>query len=282
MPKPISDLSKFKDITATESKHLIDAGLTMRQMVWVAAQEGEGEGLTTLVKKTSIDKGRLIAWLAEDALYEAKDLSVPEDKLLSRVIKQALSTLGRRWLDVLVVVAVTLLIVLAYRSATARHPYSMRVVVAKPGGLPALRAITMDDVRMDMAKTSDGKFAKLEDVIGRFSTEPVQQGEALRNEQLQFDPGLLAELNCRLLLQIQLKSGVPRFDSKLPHRVWLLLAPRLDAKPMEPVLLKDVFLLTVIRDGESTRASIAVRPDQLRQIGALASADDVFMVYPPS
>jgi hypothetical protein len=104
----------------------------------------------------------------------------------------------------------------------------------------------------------------------------------LRNEQLQSDPGLLAELSCRSLLQIQLKSGVPSSDSRLPRRVWLLVAPRLDAKAAQPAVLKDVFLLTVVREGDSTRASIAVRPDQLRQLGALIGSADVFVVYSPS
>jgi hypothetical protein len=135
---------------------------------------------------------------------------------------------------------------------------------------------------MEKVNTLDGSFAKLEDTIGEFSTEPIQQGKVLRNEQLRSDSGLLAELSCRSLLQIQLKSGVPSSDSKLPHRVWLVVAPRLDAKASQPAVLKDVFLLTVTREGESTRVSIAVRPDQLKQLGALIGSADVFVVYPPS
>jgi hypothetical protein len=281
MPLPASDISKFKNITAAESKLLSDAGFTTRKMVWAAAQKEDGGGIIALAKKTKIDSARIIAWLAEDALVDAKHLFVPEDKVLSRVTKRALSNLGRHWLDILVAVAVTLLFLLAYRAATTSQ-YSMRVVVAKHGGLPAFRAITRNDVSMERTNTLDDSFAKLEDTIGKFSTEPIQQGKVLRNEQLQSDPGLLAELSCRSLLQIQLKSAVPSSDSRLPRRVWLVVAPRLDAKASQPAVLKDVLLLTVIREGESIRASIAVRPDQLTQLAALIGSADVFVVYPPS
>jgi hypothetical protein len=280
MPLPVSDISKFKNITAAESKLLSDAGLTTRHMVWAAAQKEDGGGIIALAKRTNIDSARLIAWLAEDALDDAKYLSAPEDKVLSRVTKRALSNLGHRWLDILVAVAVTLLVLLAYRAATARQ-YSMRVVVAKHGGLPAFRAITRNDVSMERTNTVDGSFAKLEDTIGKFSTEPIQQGKVLRNEQLQSDPGLLAELSCRSLLQIQLKSSLPSSDSKLPHRVWLVVARRLDVKAAQPAVLKDVFLLTVIREGEATRASIAVRPNQLQQLSTIIGSADIFVVYPP-
>jgi hypothetical protein len=161
MPLPASDISKFKNITAAESTLLSDAGLTTRQMVWAAAQKEDGGGIIALAKKTNIDSARLIAWLAEDALDDAKYLSVPEDKVLSRVTKRALSNLGHHWLDILVAVAVTLLVLLAYRAATARQSYSMRVVVAKHGGLPAFRAITRNDVSMERTNTLDGSFAKL-------------------------------------------------------------------------------------------------------------------------
>jgi hypothetical protein len=279
MPLPASDISKFKNITAAESKLLGDAGLTTRQMVWAAAQEEDGGGIIALAKKTNIDSVRLITWLAEDALDDAKYLFAPEDKVLSRFTKRALSNLGRHWLDILVAVAVALLVLLACRATTARH-YTMRVVVAKHGGLPSFRAITRNDVSMERTNTLDGSFAKLEDTIGKFSTEPIQQGKVLRNEQLQSDPGLLAELSCRSLLQIQLKSSLPSSDSKLPHRVWLVVARRLDVKAAQPAVLKDVFLLTAIREGEATRASIAVRPDQLQQLSTLIGSD-VFVVYPP-
>lgn len=280
MPQPVSDVSKFKDITATEVSQLSDAGLITRELVWAAVEKEGGSGISAIVEKTGIGKARLAAWLVEDALDEAKYLSMAQDKVSSRVIRGALASLGRHWLDISVAVGIVLLGFLAYRAASAQQAYSIRVVVTKSGGLPAFQAVTRDDVSMQKGKVSAGTFTKLEDVLGRFSTEPISQGTVVRAECLRSDPGLLAELSRRLVLQITIKSSLPSPDSKIPHRVWLLAAPRLDAKVTQPQVLKDVFLLAVVRDGDSTRASIAVLPDQLMQLGALIGSADVFVVYP--
>ena len=277
----MSDISTLKNIRPDEVAKLRDANITTREQLWDVVDEKRELGIAEIVLNAGISKDRLIELLEADALDEAQNLGVPQEKTLRRFLGLAFSGLRRHWLDVAVLVTFLVVLVLVVHAVRGhRAGYSTQVVLTAPGGLPAYHAITRNDVTLRQTRSVAGSLGKVEDAIGRYAIAPIAEGTALRAEQLKSDPALLAELNGRSILQLSVRVGGPEPELKPPLRVSLLLAPRSDAKGIQPAVLKDVLLLATGREGDSTWASVALLPDQLAALGSLLGSADVFVVRP--
>ena len=91
---------------------------------------------------------------------------------------------------------------------------------------------------------------------------------------------MLADLNGRSIVQIPVKAGVSDPAPWPTRRVFLLVAPRPDAKATQPVVIKNVLLLAIRREGDSAWATVALLPDQLTALGSLLGSADIFVVWP--
>lgn len=196
-------------------------------------------------------------------------------------MRVAFSWLGRRWLDASAFVAVVVLLgLLVHVVRVHRAAYSTQVVVSRSGGLPAFHAIAKSEVTLSRTQTVAGSFAKVEDTLGKYTPAPIAAGTVLTADSLEADPSLLADLNGRSILKIPLKAGVSDPDPRPSRCVSLLVTPRPDAKTTQPVVIKNVVLLGIRHDGDSTLASVALLPDQLTAIGSLLGSANVFVVWP--
>jgi len=275
----MSDVSTLKNITPDEVKKFRAAMFGTREQIWTIVDNKLEVGIGDIAKGTGISEDRLVELLEADALDEAENLGVPRQKSLQRFAGLALSWFRRHWFDATVLGAfLALLFLVLHAVCVHRAEYSMQVVLTTSGGLPAFHAITKNEVTLRRTRRIVGSFGKVEDTIGTYPTAPIAEGAVLRSEQLKSDPALLADLTRRSLLQVPVKSSAPEATMKLPLHVFLLLSPRADANAAQAAVLKDVILLAIRRDGDSSWASVAVLPDQLAVLSSLLGSADVFVV----
>jgi hypothetical protein len=244
-------MSKRTGETAVEERALCQAGVEKSALLWDCVERiGFGE----LAVKTAISRDRLAEFLLLVDPIDPKDLSL--------------------WRRYGLAVLPPAVLVAALLASVAIGP--RQVVVSAPGGLSALHLVQRQDVEVRRGRSVADAFRSADEVIGRFTLDPLSSGEPLRDSDL--SPPPRATLVGRRVLALPVDPaalGPLRRNS----RIGLLLAPRgsVPGVSQPGALLPDVSVLAVRRDAPAT-ILVAVHPQDLATLGRYLSSSTVLPV----
>jgi hypothetical protein len=240
----------FLDLPYSESAALLRAGIHDEKQLW---QSVETDGVAKLAAATGLDIQRLLEILA------AAQPADPERESLLR----------RRWPEALLA-ALALLVAFSWLQARSAR----QVVVAAPGGLPALHLVQGTDIAVRRGPKRAGTFASESEVVGRLTVETVAAGEALREEQVGPSPAnpLPGRRVVSLAVRAEALGAVARGS-----RIDLLLSPRRAQADSAPAVVRDVLVLAVQREAPSSLL-VAVRERDLPELGRFLGTSEVLVV----
>jgi hypothetical protein len=180
----------------------------------------------------------------------------------------------------LVLIALLLLgvILIAYRGVTARMSFAPRVVVKAESKLTPFRNIDPADLVLEKGMPSKGTFSSVEQFAGRYPSETLAGGKPVTETKL-LSKELSGEIGKRHLLALPVEQGTAVQETKTPATVWLLL-PSNDEKIPTAVLVKDVLLLAVRRNGGRLTATIAVTEQGLTEIKNCVGRTEAIVIQP--
>jgi hypothetical protein len=182
---------------------------------------------------------------------------------------------GELTLFILLVLAVSLMV---YRGVSTGQSFTPRLTVKVGSKLTPYRKIDPNDLSLEKAMPSKGTFSSVDQVAGRYPSEVVTGGKPVTEAQL-LSKELSDEIGKRYILALPAEQGTAGREIKTPAAVWLLL-PSPDEKAPAAVLVKDVLLLAVRRDGERVTATIAVTEQGLNEIKNCVGRTKAIVIQP--
>lgn len=246
-------------------------------------------GITTVAAKAAVDQQLLYALLIADSLGDSRHRveegpfklrSIP--KRLWLALKRLWYTRERHWLEALLGVATLLLVALAIRAGYVNPRMTEQVVVNPSTRLLAFQSIRANDVLLKRVPQEQGAFTSVEKVIGRYPLRSVASGATLHEEQLVTEE-LSDAMRDRRVLSIPVNTRALSSSLAPPAHVWLLLSTRATGENVpQPVLLKDVILLTINRQGDTASIEVAVTEECLKAMEPLLGASETFVLQPVS
>jgi hypothetical protein len=182
------------------------------------------------------------------------------------------------WLEAVLGVSTLLLVILTLRAGLIRYAMTDQVAVKSGVHLSPLRSIRAEDVLLKLASGERSAITSPAQVIGRYPVETIEPGTILRDEHLMAEE-MSRAMNGRLVLSVPVNSKSLSPTLKPPVRVWLLLSPRASGeKGPQPLLVKDVILISINQRGETSSVGLAIKEDDLKSIEALLGLADVFVL----
>jgi hypothetical protein len=255
--------------------------------LWSCVGENFEKGISKVSAKAAVDQQLLYALLIADSLGDSRHrvegepfrlLSIPKRLWLS--LKRFWYARERHWLEAALGMATLLLVALSIRAGYANPRITEQVVVKPSARLLAFQSIRAEDVMLKGLPKEDGAYASLDKVVGRYPLRAVAPGTTLLEEQLVAED-VTGAMSGRRILSIPVNPRTLSSTVTPPAHVWLLLSPRTTGeKEPQPVLLKDVILLSINKQGDGASIEVAVTDDCLKMMEPLLGGAEAFVLQP--
>jgi hypothetical protein len=170
------------------------------------------------------------------------------------------------------------IVLIVYRGVTAGTSFAPRVVVKAGSKLTPFRNIDPADLTLEEGMPTKGTFSSVEQFAGRYPSETLAEGKPVTETKL-LSKELSSEVGKRHLLALPVEQGTAVQEIKTPATVWLLL-PSHDEKIPTAVLVKDVLLLAVRRNGGGMTATIAVTEQGLTEMKNCIGRIEAIIIQP--
>jgi hypothetical protein len=264
----MTSIAKLKGIASQEAERLKGQGIKSIDDLWERIGQDPDHGIEALAAQAGIDDDRLTDLLAEQAVHESRP-----------GIGTWLERHMLEWALIAAFLALVLSAVLSRSMTTDAAPKEL--VVASEVGLSAFHLIGAGDVRLVEGPAEPGTFTSSKDVEGRYSFQAIPAGVPLRSEQLSAVRLSPQDLDGRQILTMPIAKATLSATAVAGGRVSLLVSPRDGSETsLQPLLLDDVILLAVERDGDATSVVVAINADEIAALAALLGRSEIFVLQP--
>jgi hypothetical protein len=283
----MSDIKKLQGVSQSDATRLETIGIETLDDLWRCVGVNFDEGVSKVATRAGVATELLYSLLIASSFgeirwaVEGQPFSLRRaPKLIWIHVSRFWRTRGRRWVETILAVATLLLVGLAIRSGYARREMADQVVVASASSLSPFELVSEKNVVVQHTPKEQKSFTAVNDVVGRYSLRNLATGTTLKDEHL-LAKNLSADLARRQVLSIPVNRKTLNLGLNPPGYVWLMLSPRTPTeKSPQPVLLKDVLLLSVNLQAETSSIEVALREDGLNAIRFLLGASEVFVLKP--
>jgi hypothetical protein len=194
-------------------------------------------------------------------------------------VRSLLAATNRRKSELALITLFLLAVVLiAYRGVTAGTSFTPRVMVKAGSKLTPFSNIDPADLTLEKGMPTKGAFSSVEQFAGRYPSETLEGGKPVTESKL-LSKELSGEIGKRQLLSLPVEQGTAVQEIKTPATVWLLL-PSHDEKIPTAVLVTDVLLLAVRRNGGRMTATIAVTEQGLTEMKDRVGRTEAIIIRP--
>jgi hypothetical protein len=239
-----------------QTEALEQAGITTDEELWRSMA-----GDSAFPEKVFLDDPAAAARLFDRLADEARKTGE----------KASASPLRAHFPDVFVLVLLMLAIYGFFRDRTGVN----QVVVAATRGIPAFHPISPVDLTVLPKPLQAGAVLRKEEVIGRYSSTSLGQGDVILRETLS-GPILHGELAGRRILQIKALPSTPASSLKTPVIISLIASPR--RNPSAGIVFPDVILLAVSVQPDGGLAAVIAVPADDEALFAPLIGDSDFVI----
>lgn len=283
----MGDIKDFQGVSPSDAANLKAIGIETLDDLWRCVGVDFDKGISEVAAKAPVAPALLYSLLIAASFGEVRRAVEGQPVSLRRIPKllwvyasRFWRSRGRRWVETLLAVSTLLLAVLAIRSGYVSPETADQVVVSPASSLAPFQLINAENVVLQRVPKEQKSFAAVNDVVGRYSLRNLTVGTTLKDEHL-LARNLSAEMANRQVLSIPVNRKALSPGLNPPGHVWLLLSPRAPTeKSPQPVLLKDVLLLSIDLQTETSSVSVAVTEDGLNAMRILLGASEVFVSKP--
>lgn len=257
--------------------------------LWRCVGVNFDKGIAKVSAKTAVEERLIYALLIADSLGESRHRvvgepfgvwSIPKRSWLS--LKRLWYARERHWLEMTLGAATLLLAALAIRAGYVKPRVTEQVVVRPSSRLLPFQSLRPEDIMLKSTPREAGAFESIEKVVGRYPARAVAPGTTLLEEQLVAED-IGKAMGGRRVLSIPVNPRTISPTLAAPAHVWLLLSPRATGeKEPQPVLLKDLILLSINRQGDGASVEMAVTDDCLKMMEPLLGGAEAFVLQPAS
>jgi hypothetical protein len=230
-------------------------------------------GLAGRLQRTANSAG-----LAQETLYAILIADAVGTLRPKRKARRFLTAAGRHGVELAfftLLLAAALLLVA--RGWSVGRGFVQRVAVKGGATLAPYRAVDPADLTLVTA-AGGGGFSAVEEVSGRYTSETVPAGKRVTEAQL-LPKELSNELRGRHLFVVPVSQAASGQAIKTPATVWLLFPPPGEKLPAA-LVVRDVMLLGVKRDGDRVTATVAVTEAGLAEMKDYAGRTEAIVLQP--
>jgi hypothetical protein len=285
--KMMGEIKNLQGVSPADAAQLEAIGIETLDDLWRCVGVNFDEGVSKVAAEATVAPELLYSLLIAASFGEVRQAVEGRPFSLWRLPKllwvyagRFWQSRGRRWAETLLAVGTLLLAVLAIRSGYVSPETAEQVVVAPAVSLAPFQLINAENVVLKRVPKEQKSFAVVNDVAGRYSLRNLAPGTTLKDEHL-LARNLSAAMANRQVLSIPVNRKALSPWLNPPGHVWLLLSPRAPTeKSPQPVLLKDVLLLSIDLQTDTSSVTVAVKEDGLDAMRILLGASEVFVSKP--
>lgn len=217
----------------------------------------------------------------QDPSSRAHVLSVMTREGMEEAEEIAHPLLVRNLPDLVVLAALALLLYGVVRDRGPKTPGTAeQVVVTAAADLPPFHILTPADVALRPRPEVSGSLRKLEDAVGRYSSQVLKADSVVRGERLNRGAGLGEEASSRIILQVTIRPTVLLSGTAFPMKASLIAAPK-EAPTDKGKEFKDVLLLSATPGADGAVAAVvAVPAAYANDLAMLLGNSDLLLALP--
>lgn len=176
-------------------------------------------------------------------------------------------------IDALVLIALCLVAKALWRDF--RVP-SSHAVVGRSGGLEPFHVIVPSDLRLDCHSNNSPSPAATEKIVGRYSPKYLKMCAEIDPKMLSSGTRLSSEVNARMIVRLKVQPTIVFNDMHPPFKAALMISP--SERATTALLLNDVIVLDLQKDGADSAAVVAVLSADESTLASFVARSEIFLV----
>jgi hypothetical protein len=180
------------------------------------------------------------------------------------------------WPDLVILFVIAVSVWAIRRDLLYQPTPAQTVRVAIATGLNPFHVIVRSDLKTNTSPPDPDSLKFIDHAIGRYSTQFVAANAELKPGNLNAGPTLSTELADRIIIRVRVASTTVFTGIPTPFSAGLMAAPR--ERGAGPLLLQDVLVLDLQKDGDAMSAVLAIPSKDQPSLISFASRSDFYLV----
>jgi hypothetical protein len=176
-------------------------------------------------------------------------------------------------IDALVLIALGLIATALWRDF---HVPSSQAVVGRSGGLEPFHVIVSSDLRLNCDSNDSPSPAAMEKIVGRYSPKYLKTCAHIDPKMLSSGPRLSSEVNARIVVRLKVQPTIVFTNMHPPFKAALMISP--SERATTALLLNDVIVLDLQKDGADLAAVVAVPSSDESTLASFVARSEIFLV----
>jgi hypothetical protein len=156
------------------------------------------------------------------------------------------------------------------------HVPSSQAVVGRSGGLEPFHVIVSSDLRLNCDSNNSPSPSATEKIVGRYSPKYLKTCAHIDPKMLSSGPRLSSEVNARIVVRLKVQPTIIFTDMHPPFKAALMISP--SERATTALLLNDVIVLDLQKDGVDLAAVVAVPSSDGSTLASFVARSEIFLV----